>query len=66
MLLLLTRFILSYHGMKGRCLVTFSTKLPPGSVLLGRDLGDVFVELLGKVKYAPKPVYVTTLLESRV
>lgn len=53
-------FTLEALGVKGRCLFISYSKLPHGSVLLGRDLGDVFMELLGKVLNSPKPVYMTT------
>ncbi len=47
-------------GVKGCCLFSVHPKLPSGCVLLGRNLGDVFVKLLNKAKTDPKSVMVIT------
>lgn len=46
-------------GVKGKCLFAVHSKLPPGTVLIGRDLGDTFIKLLDRAKVTPKAVNLT-------
>ncbi len=50
---------LSTHGVKGKCLFASFSKLPSGTVLVGRDCGDTLTHLIDMAKCEPNAVYLT-------
>ncbi len=52
---------LSHYTRCDRNLVVFNPKLPPSTVLLCVDLGEVFTKLLDVVKYSPATEFAYTL-----
>ncbi len=52
-------------GVKGKCLFAMHPKLPKGTALLSRDLGDYFRDLMYKVNSAPCNDVLITRAQSR-
>ncbi len=55
------RYVLPFKapGVNGKYLFATHPKLPPGSALIGRDLGDSFFTLFDIAKLRPHSVYLT-------